>query len=154
MHCGWKPEDVFLEIISTFCVYGQTGFVQISGMCLSLSSKTKACARRDFFDSKQYRFCPHAVPQSTQNKSCSVELQRQDGKKEISICDSIVSWNGRKYKKKTISVFRKALCENLSETDLSLFLCLKLTNLSSMHILVSLKNTYFTLFKDKHHKSS
>ncbi len=50
-----------------------------------------------------------------------MELQRQDGKKEISICDSIVSWNGRKYKKKAISVFRKALCENLSETDLSFF---------------------------------
>ncbi len=33
--CGWKQEDVFLYRISTFCVYGQTGIVQISGVFLS-----------------------------------------------------------------------------------------------------------------------
>ncbi len=27
--CGWKQEDIFLQIILVFCVYGQTGIVQI-----------------------------------------------------------------------------------------------------------------------------
>ncbi len=56
--CGRKQDDIFEYIISIFCVYGWTGTVQISGVFLS----------------KQYRFCPHVLLQSTQNWSSSEGL--------------------------------------------------------------------------------
>ncbi len=62
---SWKQEDIFLLIISIFSVYGQTGIVQMSGMFLSLSSKTNGDETPDLHDSKQYHFCPHVMLQST-----------------------------------------------------------------------------------------
>ncbi len=58
---GLKREDVFLLIISVFCVYGWTGVSQISGVFLSLLSVTNARARQDLYDSKQCCFCPHVL---------------------------------------------------------------------------------------------
>ncbi len=51
---------------------------QIGGMFLSLFFKTNARARLDFYDRKQYRFCPHAplhqlkmkVPQKGLTRKC------------------------------------------------------------------------------------
>ncbi len=50
----WKQEDIFLWIISVFCIYGLLGVVQIRDVFLLLSSKTNARARQDLHDSKQY----------------------------------------------------------------------------------------------------
>ncbi len=72
--CSWKQEDMFLYIVSIFCVYSQTGFVQVSRVFLSLSCKTNTCAGWDLYDSKQYRCRPSALPQSTQNESSSEGL--------------------------------------------------------------------------------
>ncbi len=47
---------IFHKTFSVFSVHGQTGFVQISGMFLSLSSKTNARARQDLYNSKHNRF--------------------------------------------------------------------------------------------------
>ncbi len=47
---------------------------KISGDFLSLSSKTNACTRKDLYNSKQYRFCPHAPLQSPQIESSSEGL--------------------------------------------------------------------------------
>ncbi len=65
-------------MISIFCIRGQTGIVQISGVFLALSSKTNARARQDLYDSKQYRFCPQAPLQSTQNESSSKGLKNAE----------------------------------------------------------------------------
>ncbi len=71
---GWKQKDIFLQIISVFCVYGHTGIVQTSGVFLSLSSKTNAHTGQDLHDSRWYCFCPHGPLQSTQNESFWEEL--------------------------------------------------------------------------------
>ncbi len=97
-HTGWKRRFVFYEryqfavlfftiygwklkvfsfffsfykkkIISVLCVYDKTGVVEISAVFLSLSSETNARTRQDLYNSKQYRFCPHTLLQSTQNES-------------------------------------------------------------------------------------
>ncbi len=44
-----------------FCIYGRTGIVQMSGVFLSLSSKTIARARQDLYNSQQYRFCAEGL---------------------------------------------------------------------------------------------
>ncbi len=44
---GWKQEDIYLQIISVFSVYSQSGIVQISDVLLLLFSKTNARARQD-----------------------------------------------------------------------------------------------------------
>ncbi len=49
----------------------ELAYVKISGMFLPLSSKTSAHPRQDFYDSKQYPFCPHVALQSAQNESSS-----------------------------------------------------------------------------------
>ncbi len=54
--CGWRQEDIFLEIISIFCAHGRTVIVIISSVFLSLSFKTNACVRQDLYDSMQYCF--------------------------------------------------------------------------------------------------
>ncbi len=45
-----------------------TGIVQLSYIFLSLSSKTNAYTRQDFYDTKQYYFCPHAAKINTKWK--------------------------------------------------------------------------------------
>ncbi len=57
-------------------VYGWNGFVQISVMCLSLSSKTNARVREDLYDRKQYHFCPHMALQSAQIEFSSEALNQ------------------------------------------------------------------------------
>ncbi len=49
---GWKQESVSLQIISIFVFVAGTGIVQISGVFLSLSSKTNAHTRQDLYGSK------------------------------------------------------------------------------------------------------
>ncbi len=43
----------------------------------SLSSKTNARTKQEFYDRKQYHFCPQAPLQLTQNERSSEELENQ-----------------------------------------------------------------------------
>ncbi len=75
--------------ISIFCVYDGTGILQRSGMFLLFSYKTKAWARQDLYNSKQYCFYLCAPLQSTQNENTSEGLQ------EPELCQSMLglSWS-------------------------------------------------------------
>ncbi len=75
-----ESEWIFLWIISVFCVCGQNGFVQISGLFLALSFKTNALTRQDLNDKKQCHFCPHTLLQSTQKRG-----PRRDFKQALSM---------------------------------------------------------------------
>ncbi len=69
---GWK-QDIFLQIISIFCVLAELFFANKWHVSFTLV-KNKCSTKQYHYDSTQYHFCPHVALQSPEKESSLEEL--------------------------------------------------------------------------------